>query len=532
MYNMGGSSVDMYGPNPMRMGVYGQMPNSGPFGNQYGIDPSMSMMAPYQQYQAPAFVVPYNNLAFQPLIAAGGSQGAPGMRTIFIGNLPAECTIDEVLNLVRSGLVESARLLPEKNCAFVYFVDPSAAAAFHHEGTLRGLSLEGRELRIGWGNQSPVPPLVLQAVQQGATRNVFLGGIDVSVTEDGLRADFSQFGPIDTIRILHDKNIAFVHLTSVASAMKAVATLSNDPRYAGRRVNYGKDRCAKQGAGTATGGVHGAFTLTPGYAQFGGPANMAFNPVMGGFPAGRAGGVATSGGSNISEDTLVMKGNRTVYLGNLSDQTTCEDLCNMIRGGILSKIRIMPQKHNAFVTFVDPQAASSFHDQATQGISLHGRCLKVGWGTNAHTHTLSHQVVGAVRQGATRNVYIGAINESFTEERLRLDFAQFGETELVNILREKNCGFVNFTSIESAVKAVEGIRRNPAYANVKVGFGRDRCGNPSRTPKVNLNKPSNEQDQSTEDGNGAAQVNDDESNTSSESNFASQEDSSIEIILS
>ena len=39
--------------------------------------------------------------------------------------------------------------------------------------------------------------------------------------------------------------------------------------------------------------------------------------------------------------------NRTVYLGNVHPETTAEDLCNAIRGGVLQSIRYMQDKHIA-----------------------------------------------------------------------------------------------------------------------------------------------------------------------------------------
>lgn len=39
--------------------------------------------------------------------------------------------------------------------------------------------------------------------------------------------------------------------------------------------------------------------------------------------------------------------NRTVYLGNIHPETTAEDLCNAIRGGVLQSLRYMQDKHIA-----------------------------------------------------------------------------------------------------------------------------------------------------------------------------------------
>ena len=39
--------------------------------------------------------------------------------------------------------------------------------------------------------------------------------------------------------------------------------------------------------------------------------------------------------------------NRTIYLGDIYPETTTEDLCNAIRGGVLQSIRYMQDKHIA-----------------------------------------------------------------------------------------------------------------------------------------------------------------------------------------
>lgn len=71
-----------------------------------------------------------------------------------------------------------------------------------------------------------------------------LGNLDESFTEQSLRDELSRFGHIDQVKIVRDKNIGFVHFLSIATAIKVVAELPKDPDWAGRRVNYGKDRCA------------------------------------------------------------------------------------------------------------------------------------------------------------------------------------------------------------------------------------------------------------------------------------------------
>jgi len=172
-------------------------------------------------------------------------------------------------------------------------------------------------------------------------------------------------------------------------------------------------------------------------------------------------------------------GNRTVYLGNIHPETTIEEICNVVRGGLLHHIRYIPDKHICFVTFIDPTSAASFYALSNlQGLMIHNRRLKIGWGK--HSGALPPAIALAVSGGASRNVYIGNLDESWTEERLRQDFSEYGEIELVNTLREKSCAFVNFTNIANAIKAIEAIRGKEDYRRFKVNFGKDRCGNPPR----------------------------------------------------
>ena len=126
--------------------------------------------------------------------------------------------------------------------------------------------------------------------------------------------------------------------------------MPTEPAWAGKRVNYGKDRCAyipksqqvaaQQAQAAAAQSLvaqsAAVAALTPqsaaaGFSPFS-PYATPFSPVDG----LTAGGVAGMQGMN-----------RTVYLGNIHPETTTEDLCNAIRGGVLQSIRYMQDKHIA-----------------------------------------------------------------------------------------------------------------------------------------------------------------------------------------
>ena len=164
---------------------------------------------------------PGNNYSGAALFAAlTASNNATG-RTVYVGNLPATASVDELFNLVRFGPLESIRVLPEKSCVFLSFLEGATAAAFHANVTIKKLSLHGQELKIGWGKPSPVPSQVALAISQSnASRNVYLGGLDDGTTEEQLRDDLSRFGLIDQVKIVRDKNIGFVHFLSISVATK------------------------------------------------------------------------------------------------------------------------------------------------------------------------------------------------------------------------------------------------------------------------------------------------------------------------
>jgi RNA recognition motif-containing protein len=446
-------------------GLYGMM-------SPDGMGPSQMMGAPQS---------PINGFGGMGNAALGSPQAsvAPGMlsgtsRTVYLGNIPAETSAEEILNHVRSGQIESVRLLPDKNCAFISFLDSSSATHFHSDAILKKLAIKGNDIKVGWGKPSQVPTSVALAVQQsGASRNVYLGNLAEETSEDDLREELGKFGPIDTVKIVKEKAIGFVHFLSISNAMKAVTQLPQEPQWqAPRRVFYGKDRCAyvsktqQQNAAQFLG-------IAPGYAHV---LNTADRDLISNALAQQsvaAAAVATTAGgvNNL--------GNRTIYLGNIHPETTIEEICNVVRGGLLHHIRYIPDKHICFVTFIDPTSAASFYALSNlQGLMIHNRRLKIGWGK--HSGPLPPAIALAVSGGASRNVYIGNLDEAWSEERLRQDFSEYGEIELVNTLREKSCAFVNFTNIANAIKAIEGMRNREDYRRFKINFGKDRCGNPPR----------------------------------------------------
>ncbi len=239
---------NMLGMGLPTMGVLNGFPYNGQMGNfnQVGIPVIFDhgsretrdlkhVIHPYSyqngsQTRLPSLTIPQAQVSpYSPaaLSAVMNAQNNATGRTVYVGNLPATASVDELLNLVHFGPLESIRVLPEKSCVFLSFLDGATAAAFHADALIKKLSLHGQELKIGWGKPSPVPSQVALAIQQSnASRNVYLGGLDENVTEEQLRVDLSRFGLIDQVKIVRDKNIGFVHFLSISTATKVCVHIS------------------------------------------------------------------------------------------------------------------------------------------------------------------------------------------------------------------------------------------------------------------------------------------------------------------
>lgn len=460
-----------------------EMYHQPPMGNEFFMDEhsyNRVSMPPNMGYDGSTYAPPANPMS-APGDAYSGHQQDAGpaapSRTVYLGNIPADIEPHELLDYVRSGILESVKIIPSKNCAFISFVDHQSALLFHSDCILKKLSIKGHDIRIGWGKNSPMLPAVVEAIHNdGATRNVFLGNLNhqtngMTVTEKELREDLGHYGTIDSIKIIPEKGIAFIHFLSILSAIRCVQNLPLKEKYLDKKCFYGKDRCAFI---TKTQQHNAAqyLGLAPGMEHIVTAADREFISSALVQQSAAAAQIATqAGGANNL-------GNRTVYLGNLHQDSSVEEICNVVRGGLLQSIRFLKERHVCFITFIDPIAAAQFYAMCQlHGLTIHNRRIKVGWGK--HSGPLSNALSLAVSNGASRNIYVGGLGDIdyYNPKKLRSDFSQFGDIEQINYLEEKNCAFINFVNIAHAIKAIDGIKSLEDYKNLKINFGKDRCGN-------------------------------------------------------
>lgn len=394
------------------------------------------------------------------------------------------CTHLRGMGVCRKPLI-AVRLQPERSCCFVDFADAVDALAFFvrcYGGSdeppefyhvRRIINIAGIELRSGWAKPTKEQPNVALAIRNGATRCVFLHPVEEG-SERLLASIFAGYGPIDSVRVVGEKNIGFVHLASTQAAMQAVSALSATKRW--RRVSFGTDRVCISAAEDEHAG------------------STSDHPVKRLFV-------------KKSEQAPHIE-NRTVFLGGVPKECTLNDLCNIIRaGGPILSIRLA--KGSAFVTFVEASAAQSLYDFADRyGVVVHGKRLAVGWGKpvdgSIGAGALSFAVTNMLRQGATRNLCIVNLdaldahqlafastisthsseyttNDTYHDALDRF-FSSFGAIECINVVHQHQHGsskgrmaFINFSSIMEAARALENARKDDRFEKCRLVYGRDRC---------------------------------------------------------
>jgi len=98
---------------------------------------------------------------------------------------------------------------------------------------------------------------------------------------------------------------------------------------------------------------------------------------------------------------------------------------------------VLPEKSCVFYpSWTHPTAAQFYADAVVKKLSLHGQELENRLGKAS---PVPSQVTLAIQQSnASRNVYLGGLDENTTEEQLRDDLSRFGLIDQVKIVRDKN----------------------------------------------------------------------------------------------
>ncbi|OJJ47956.1 hypothetical protein ASPZODRAFT_131578 [Penicilliopsis zonata CBS 506.65] len=92
------------------------------------------------------------------------------------------------------------------------------------------------------------------------------------------------------------------------------------------------------------------------------------------------------------------------------------------------------------------------------------------------------------QDGPTRALWIGSIPVSTTVTSLEAIFGMYGKIESTRVLTHKNCGFVNFERLDSAIQArslLNGKEIFPGAGPVRIGYAKVPGSSASGTPGAN-----------------------------------------------
>src|SRR5208337_4340115 len=134
---------------------------------------------------------------------------------------------------------------------------PARPAILPPRLTVRQLRLQSSPTSV----RSPAEVVHTQIAQNEGIRlkNIFVGNLDFSTTEDDLRQLFATYGQVDRVSIMTDRDtgrsrgFGFVEMSSSEDGDKAIAAL-NGTQVGGRKLNVNEARPKTERSGGGGGG--------------------------------------------------------------------------------------------------------------------------------------------------------------------------------------------------------------------------------------------------------------------------------------
>ncbi|XP_046850020.1 nucleolysin TIAR-like isoform X2 [Xenia sp. Carnegie-2017] len=281
-------------------------------------------------------------------------QGAS--KVLYVGNLDRRCT-EEFLKQV------FGKIAPVERCKMIYDhtgSDPYCFVEFEdHDSartaleTMNGRRVFDQDIKVNWATSNTG-----MRKDTSSHFHIFVGDLPDQMTTDLLKSSFEKFGKISDARVVVDastgmsKGYGFVSFYNKINAENAIKDMN------GKTLNGKQIRTNW--------------------------ASRKPQPPQ----------VKKLDMNEVVNKTSVY--NKTVYVGNLPDQTSSERLSNVFKGyGTIMNIRVLADKGYAFITFDDhyraAEAICGMH-----GENLDGNVLKCSWGKeqdgqNSNMHSYFQQ---------------------------------------------------------------------------------------------------------------------------------------------
>ncbi|TBU07864.1 hypothetical protein CWI36_0215p0010 [Hamiltosporidium magnivora] len=348
------------------------------------------------------------------------------LRTLVFKNLPSTAKLQDILDFITHGDIENVEIDKMQNLGKVHFFDYTSLYRCYIDLSNQEVVIDNTTISIGIEQSSKLSLNIENIHNLGATRSVFLV-LDEFLDETFFTEYCKEFGEVETIRIVKDKSIIYCDYFSFYSAIKFIENTTKDPLFTNKRFGFGWDRCFRQMSDTD------------------------------------------------EKSISLFNSNKTVYLGNIQNDISAEDILDSIKGGSIFCLKIHREKKCAFITFMSSLSAASFISLCNKSpLNIKGYRIKVNYGNNTPTPVPG---ILAVYNHATRVLKIEPIDDELTYTKVQQDCKDFGEIEKIQF--GENSVKINFLFITDCYRAYTELKNKDFYDNYNLSFGNDRCGNTS-----------------------------------------------------
>ncbi|CAO3646486.1 unnamed protein product [Mucor hiemalis] len=177
-----------------------------------------------------------NGVPFTNSVSGGGMGGGPNMDTgfsVFVGDLGSDVNDNALMAAFQSryGSVRSAKVMINpitgysRGFGFIRFFDEGEQQRSLEE--MQGVYIGSRPVRVSVARPRAKFDVGLNPhVPESEITTVFVGGLNNTITEEELRAYFGVHGDILAVKIIPNKNIAFIQYEYRSSAEQAIAELN------------------------------------------------------------------------------------------------------------------------------------------------------------------------------------------------------------------------------------------------------------------------------------------------------------------
>lgn len=343
------------------------------------------------------------------------------MASLYVGDLHPEVTEAMLFEkFSTAGPVLSIRvcrdMITRRSLGYAYVNFQQPADAERALDTMNFDPIKSKPIRIMWSQRDP-------SLRKSGVGNVFIKNLDKTIDNKAMYDTFSAFGNILSCRVATDeeassKGYGFVHFETEEAANKAISKV-NGMLLNNKKVYVGKFIPRKERE-----------------KMLGDKARCFTN----------------------------------VYIKNFGDELDDEKLTAIFeKFGKITSAKVMTDENGknrgfGFVSFEDPESAERAVDELN-GKEVGGRVLYVGRAQKKaerqselkrHFEQLKQERLNRY-QGV--NLYVKNLDDALDDERLRKEFAPFGNITSAKVMtdgngRSKGFGFVCFSSPEEATKAV------------------------------------------------------------------------------